>query len=87
MVVVLSGSVTINGRQPVREAEMVLFERDGGSVTIDAGENAIVLALTGQPINESVAWHGPFVMNSEAEIERAIADFESGRFGAINADA
>jgi redox-sensitive bicupin YhaK (pirin superfamily) len=85
MLVVLSGSITINRRQPVHEAEMVLFEREGGSVAIDASENAIVLALTGQPINEPVAWHGPFVMNSEAQIERAMADFQSGRFGAINA--
>jgi redox-sensitive bicupin YhaK (pirin superfamily) len=87
MLVVLSGSITINRKQPVHEAEMILFEFEGGGVTIDAGENAIVLALTGQPINEPVAWHGPFVMNSEAEIERAMADFQSGRFGAINADA
>ncbi|MBX9847604.1 MAG: pirin family protein [Xanthobacteraceae bacterium] len=87
MLVVLSGGITVNKRQSVREAEMILFERDGDSIAIDAAENAIVLVLTGQPIDEPVAWQGPFVMNSEAEIERAMADFESGRFGAINAGA
>jgi redox-sensitive bicupin YhaK (pirin superfamily) len=87
MAVVLSGKITANRTQTVDEAEMVLFEREGDSITISANSDATMLVLTGEPINEPVVWHGPFVMNSEEEIERAIADFRSGRFGVISANA
>jgi quercetin 2,3-dioxygenase len=53
-------------------------------VTKAAGStDATVLALTGEPIEEPIVGHGPFVMNTEAEIRQAIDDFNAGRFGAI----
>lgn len=85
MVIVLSGQVLANRGQVVSEGEMVLFDREGDGVTVSANSDAIILVLTGEPINEPVVWHGPFVMNTEEEIERTIADFRSGRFGAIGA--
>ena len=42
-----------------------------------------MLLLNGQPLDEPVVGHGPFVMNSQAEIIQAIKDFNSGRFGQI----
>ncbi len=42
------------------------------------------LLLAGEPIDEPIFGYGPFVMNSEAEIEQAIDDYEGGRFGAIS---
>ncbi|MGC1269928.1 MAG: pirin-like C-terminal cupin domain-containing protein [Croceibacterium sp.] len=60
---------------------MVLLSRDGAGVTVDADGDAIVLVLTGEPIDEPIAGHGPFVMNTEAEIRQAIVDFNSGQFG------
>lgn len=83
MLVVVSGRITVNGTQDAGEAEMVMLDRNGSSATIDASSDAIVLVLTGEPINEPIVGHGPFVMNSEAEIRQAIDDFNSGRFGAI----
>ena len=73
----------ISGTQDAGEAEMVMLDRNGGSATIDASSDAIVLVLTGEPINEPIAGYGPFVMNSEAEIRQAVDDFNSGRFGEI----
>ena len=83
MLVVLSGQITVNGVQDVRAAQMVMLNRDGAGATIDAGGDAVVLLLTGEPIDEPIVGHGPFVMNTEGEIRQAIVDFNSGRFGAI----
>ena len=83
MLVVLSGRIVINGQQDAQEAEMVMLDRQGASAIIDASSDAVVLVLTGEPIDEPVVGHGPFVMNTEAEIHRAIEDFNTGRFGAI----
>lgn len=80
MLVVLSGHVTINGAEHAGEAEMLLLDRDGGDVAIHADGDAVLLVLTGEPIDEPIVGYGPFVMNSEAEITQAIDDFNSGRF-------
>ncbi len=80
-IVVLSGHVTVGGSQAAGEAEMVLLGREGSGVTIDADGDAVLLVLTGEPIEEPIAGYGPFVMNNEAEIRQAIDDFNSGRFG------
>ncbi len=80
-VVVLSGHIMVNGTQAADEAEVVLLDRYGDQIEIAAGDNATVLVLTGEPLDEPIVGYGPFVMNSEAEIEEAIADFNGGRFG------
>jgi quercetin 2,3-dioxygenase len=84
MIAVLAGRVTVNGEMAAEEAEVVRFERSGSSVHIHAHEDAMLLVLTGQPIAEPVVGYGPFVMNSDAEIRRAIDDFNSGRFGQMD---
>ena len=42
-----------------------------------------VLLMAGEPLNEPIVGYGPFVMNSKSEINEAIRDFNSGRFGQI----
>jgi redox-sensitive bicupin YhaK (pirin superfamily) len=85
MIVVLTGHVTINGGQEAGEAEMVLFDAAGAGANVRADGDAMLLVLTGEPIDEPIVGYGPFVMNSEAEIRQAIDDFNSGRFGTIAA--
>lgn len=79
--VVLHGVVQVNGNAIVREAQMVVLDRAGQDLSIEANSDAIVLLLSGEPIDEPIVGHGPFVMNSQEEIVQAIADFNSGRFG------
>jgi redox-sensitive bicupin YhaK (pirin superfamily) len=85
MIAVLAGHVTINGEQPTGEAEIVRFEHSGSNVRIRSDGDSILLMLTGEPIDEPVIGHGPFVMNSEAEIRQAIDDYNAGRLGTIEA--
>ncbi len=81
---VLRGTVLVNGEKIAREAQVVMLAHDGGGITIEANNDAKLLVLAGAPIHEPVAAHGPFVMNTQAEIRQAIAEFESGKFGAIS---
>lgn len=82
MIAVLSGHVTIDGKG-VGEAEIARLSTEGGGARVQADGEAMILVLTGEPIDEPVVGHGPFVMNTEAEIREAIADFNHGRFGAM----
>ena len=83
--VVLKGAVQLNGQEMAREGQLALFDRDGTQVYVDADQDAVFLILSGEPIDEPIVGHGPFVMNSEAEIEQAFVDFQSGRFGRMPA--
>ncbi|ALO45791.1 pirin family protein [Pseudohongiella spirulinae] len=82
-IVVLRGTVQINGEQIVRAAELVTLTRDGSDVVLEANNDAIVLVLSGEPIDEPIAGYGPFVMNTQAQIEQAMRDVQSGNFGRI----
>ncbi|MET3131015.1 redox-sensitive bicupin YhaK (pirin superfamily) [Oxalobacteraceae bacterium GrIS 1.11] len=82
---VLRGTVLVNDSEVAHEAQMVLLDRAGSAVSIEANNDAVVLLLSGEPIDEPVVGHGPFVMNSQEEIAQAIVDFNSGRFGQMPA--
>ena len=79
-VFVLSGAVTVNGKR-AKDAELVVLDRKGDGVRIDASADAHLLILSGEPIDEPVFGYGPFVMNTEDEIRQAITDYQSGRMG------
>jgi redox-sensitive bicupin YhaK (pirin superfamily) len=78
---VLKGKITVNGTAAARESEFVLLDCKGEDFRIDAETDATLLLLSGEPIDEPVFGYGPFVMNNEAEIGRAITDYQSGRMG------
>ncbi len=82
-VIVLHGTVLVNGETVAREAQMAVLDRAGRDVSIEANNDAVVLLLSGKPIDEPIVGHGPFVMNSQQEIVQAMNDFNSGRFGQI----
>lgn len=79
--VILHGSVVVNGDTAVQEVQTVLLSGEGERMTIEAHTDSTLLLLSGEPIDEPVVGRGPFVMNSEQEILQAFADFERGHFG------
>ena len=86
---VLSGEVTVNGeregpsRTGLREGDLAIFARAGDSIALEAKTDARLLVMDGEPIAEPVVGHGPFVMNSRAEIQQAFEDYQLGRMGEI----
>jgi quercetin 2,3-dioxygenase len=84
---VLKGSIQVPGGERVGEGELAVMERAGSTLAFDAAEDATLLLLNGAPTNEPIVGYGPFVMNTEAEIRQAFADFQSGKMGRIAATA
>ncbi len=85
LVLVLSGRARMNGAETAGEAELAIFDRAGDDFFMEAEENAALLLLAGEPIDEPVVSYGPFVMNTEAEIRQAMDDFRGGRMGYLAA--
>lgn len=85
LLLVLAGSVRLHDGAVVQPAQVAVLSHSGSGVRIQAQGDAKVLLLAGEPIDEPVVGHGPFVMNTRAEIGQAIADLHSGRMGSISA--
>jgi len=67
-------------REPVGDRSLVLFDR-GDEIEVQAGERGIrFLLVSGKPIEEPVAWYGPIVMNTRAQLEQAVAELRNGTF-------
>ncbi len=81
IIAVLHGAITVNGSRKIVDAELAVLDRPGEEVRIEAGADATLLLLSGEPIPEPIVGYGPFVMNSRAEIEAAVNDFQRGKFG------
>ncbi|MCC7286085.1 MAG: pirin family protein [Burkholderiaceae bacterium] len=80
LLVVLAGTVAVNGETVLRATEMATLSNAGSGLNIEANNDAKLLVLAGEPIDEPVVGYGPFVMNSQQQIHQAIDDFNSGRF-------
>jgi redox-sensitive bicupin YhaK (pirin superfamily) len=79
---VIEGAVEANGR-PVPADHFALFANEGETIQVSATAASRVLVLSGEPIDEPIAAYGPFVMNTQDEIYRAVEDFQAGRFGRL----
>jgi quercetin 2,3-dioxygenase len=77
----LRGGALVNGADAVDEGELAVLDRHGEEISIEAGAASTILLLSGAPIDEPVVGYGPFVMNTEAEIRKALEDYRSGQMG------
>ncbi|MDB6067313.1 MAG: Pirin [Pedosphaera sp.] len=82
-ILVLSGKVVLNSDREAGEGDLAIFERSGTGITVQASTDAKLLVMDGEPIPEPVVGHGPFVMNSRAEIQQAFEDYQLGRMGEL----
>ncbi|MGO8877467.1 MAG: pirin family protein [Acidimicrobiales bacterium] len=92
LVYVLGGRGAVGAeRRPVETGQLAVFG-DGDVLSVEAADeqdsrttSLELLILGGEPIREPIAWYGPFVMSTKAEIRQAFEDFEAGRLGTVPA--
>ena len=83
---VVEGTLTVNGDQKAPTDHFVFFRPDdsGDKILLESSEDSVVLFLSGEPINEPIAQYGPFLMNTREELEEAIREFNTGKFGTLD---
>lgn len=82
MVVVQKGRVMF-GDDTLVGVQLAHLAREGDMLKLNAVVNSQLLVLTGEPLNEPIVGHGPFVMNSREEISQAIRDYQAGKIGTL----
>ena len=80
---VIRGEVMVAG-EAVTESQAVAFGRNGGALEIASSSGAQFALFLGAPLNEPIVQHGPFAMINQADIQRAIADYQAGKMGALD---
>lgn len=80
MLLVLFGKVAINGGEVLAKRQLGFFATEGDTILLDVEEEAVVLLMGGEPIDEPVVGRGPFVMNTAEEIRAAMNDYAAGKF-------
>ena len=83
-ILVIEGNVLVNNTDEAPTDHFVLMENDGEAFRVTAQDDAIVLVLSGEPLNEPIVAYGPFVMNTREEIVQAFEDVRAGKFGHLD---
>ena len=82
---VIKGELTINDVEPLSEdgVRMLTFDNEGETISVIANKDSEFVVLAGEPLKEKVATYGPFVMNTQEEIQQAMIDYQNGKMGSI----
>ena len=86
LIYLLDGKLKVEGFGMVEELHLVHFKNDGEGITLEGLEDTRILFLSGQPLNEPVVSHGPFVMNTQTQIMEAMRDYQIGKMGVLIED-
>ena len=82
----LDGKINIAGYGLTEAMHAAVFANDGDGIALEALEDTRILLVSGEPINEKVVAHGPFVMNTETQILEAMRDYQKGKMGILIED-
>ena len=82
-ILIVEGSVEVNG-QKAGEHNFILFKNEGEEIKFKANDKSVLLLLSGEPINEPIAQYGPFVMNTQQELQETFKEYQEGKFGVLN---
>jgi redox-sensitive bicupin YhaK (pirin superfamily) len=80
ILVILSGNIQVDSKS-YKDKSVIVFDQLGTNLSFKTSKNFKALLLTGEPIDEPLVAHGPFVMNTEQEIDQAIKDYQNGKMG------
>ena len=84
-ILVLKGQVKVNEDRICNEKDFILFNNEEGTISLESiTEESLFIVLSGEPLNEPIVSYGPFVMNTEEEIDQAYEDFRNGEFGSLD---
>jgi len=82
----LDGKLKINNDKEVSGTNAVIFNNDGDGFELEALADTRLFIGSGEPLNEPVASHGPFVMNNETQLLQAFRDYQMGKMGVLIED-
>lgn len=79
----LDGELSISGHGLVEKHQLIVFDNEGTDIGVIVKKDTRFLLLSGEPINEPLATHGPFVMNNQTQIMEAMRDYQMGKMGML----
>ena len=79
----LDGKLNVEGFGTVEGLHAIEFKNDGEGISLEALEDTRILLMSGEPLNEKIVAHGPFVMNSETQILEALRDYQKGKMAGV----
>jgi redox-sensitive bicupin YhaK (pirin superfamily) len=86
LIYLLDGRVVVTGYGLAEGLHAVVFRNDGDGIELEALEDTRLLFLSGKPLGEEMAHHGPFVMNNQTQILEAMRDYQMGKMGVLIED-
>jgi len=83
LLLMLEGEATVDGNTSLTEGQLAVFDRTGAGISVRAETATKFVVMDGEPLGEPVVGRGPFVMNSQAEIQKAFEEYQLGLMGRI----
>lgn len=80
---ILKGKIQTFENKIIDQNEIAIFENNGSQIILNAKEETTLLFMSGEPLQEPIFGHGPFVMNTKEEILQAFNDYQSGKMGRL----